>query len=291
MMRNPQDCRVMISAAIIFLIDSIMIIYISEMILQRIISGGQTGVERAAQDFAIKHDISHGGCCMAEDGSVPARYKLQEMHTDNYSKVTEQNVIDSDGTLIISRGQLAGGTDRTRRMALKHKKQPLGIDLNLSKHRDTSSLIASWIQIYRIKILNIAGPNGNEDALIYVDVIIILEGTLKILMAGDTESSKYTPKPETVHEAIDRLESEMGLKDKIELANLPEENLTDLHFSLGLYARNRFLYPRNDKLLESCRSLSGDKFIHWDQAGSFISKEFWKRLQATHKLRVVKNDP
>ena len=81
--------------------------------LEKIISSGQTGADRAALDFAIKHKIPHGGWCLngrlAEDGPLPEKYKLTEMPTDNYRARTEQNVIGSDGTVIICRGRPTGG--------------------------------------------------------------------------------------------------------------------------------------------------------------------------------------
>ncbi len=127
--------------------------------IKKIISGGQTGADRAALDVAIKLNIPHGGWVprgrLAEDGPIPDKYQLQEMPTESYPSRTEQNVIDSDGTLIIARGKLSGGSDYTREMALKHKKQLLGIDLNLTNHYDAASLIASWIKmhvcLYRFK--------------------------------------------------------------------------------------------------------------------------------------------
>ena len=90
--------------------------------IEKIISGGQTGADRAALDFALKFSISHGGWIpkgrIAEDGPLPEKYQLQEMPTSSYPKRTEQNVIDSDGTVIFSRGKPTGGTDYTRKMVL-----------------------------------------------------------------------------------------------------------------------------------------------------------------------------
>jgi hypothetical protein len=86
--------------------------------IKKIISGGQTGADRAALDVAIKLSIPHGGWIptsrKAEDGILPEIYGLKEMPTASYPARTEQNVIDSDGTLIIARGKLTGGTDYTR---------------------------------------------------------------------------------------------------------------------------------------------------------------------------------
>ena len=69
---------------------------------------------------------------------------------------------------------------------------------------------------------------------------------------------------------------------------MSENELPNLHFTIGLHIRNQFLYPRNDKLLESCREVARDKYLHWDQAASIIIRELWKKLRETHKIRVVK---
>ncbi len=94
--------------------------------LKKIISGGQTGADRAALDVAIKLEIPHGGWIpkgrIAEDGPLPEKYQLKEMSSPNYKIRTEQNVIDSDGPLIISHDDLTGGSAVTQKFAKKHKK-------------------------------------------------------------------------------------------------------------------------------------------------------------------------
>ncbi len=85
--------------------------------IAKIISGGQTGVDRAALDVAIELELPCGGWCprgrLAEDGTVPDRYPLQETRSAEYAERTERNVIDSDGTLIIATRPLTGGTALT----------------------------------------------------------------------------------------------------------------------------------------------------------------------------------
>jgi Circularly permutated YpsA SLOG family len=147
--------------------------------LKKIISGGQTGVDRAALDAAIRMGIPHGGWLpkgrITEDGPLPANYQLDEMPTDSYSERTEQNVIDSDGTLIISRGAPAGGTEYTRKMALKHGKQMLHIDLTLYPNpADAASLVAAWLKLGHIEILNVAGPRASKDPAVYAAALAIL---------------------------------------------------------------------------------------------------------------------
>ena len=103
-------------------------------LIAKIISGGQTGADRSALDFAIKYNIPHGGWLpkgrQAEDDKLPQRYQLQEMPTPEYSKRTEQNVLDSDGTLIVSHGHLTGGSALTELFAEKHQKPCIQIDLS-----------------------------------------------------------------------------------------------------------------------------------------------------------------
>jgi hypothetical protein len=147
--------------------------------LKKIISGGQTGVDRAALDAAIRMGISHGGWIpkgrLTEDGTLPETYHLDEMETDSYPERTEKNVLASDGTLIISRGPLAGGTEYTRKMVLKHGKQMLHIDPALhSNPLAAASLVSSWIELQRIEILNVAGPRASKDPDIYGQALGIL---------------------------------------------------------------------------------------------------------------------
>jgi hypothetical protein len=151
-----------------------------------------------------------------------------------------------------------------------------------------ASLVASWIKMQRIEVLNVAGPRASKDRQIYSDVVTILERAIQILQDEESRSVIKPQKPETVNEAVERLVFELSLKDKTTIANMDEDDLINLHFPFGLSIRNRFLYPENEKLLESCRFVSKDKYLHWDQASSVIIKELWKRLKKSHKIRVVK---
>jgi len=105
--------------------------------LQKIISGGQTGADRAALDVAIEFNIPHGGWIpkgrKTEDGVLPDKYQLQEMPTASYPKRTEKNILDSDGTLILSHGKLTGGSALTVKVATKHDRPWLHVDLNNNK--------------------------------------------------------------------------------------------------------------------------------------------------------------
>jgi hypothetical protein len=140
-----------------------------------------------------------------------------------------------DGTLIISRGKLTGGSDYTRKMTLKHHKQLLYVDLNNYEPFDAASLIASWTGMQNIQALNVAGPRASKDPEIYADVFKILEQTIQILMDEDKKSGvdfgpdtkrKSLKPPKTVDQAVERLISELSFKDdKTIIANMAEVEL------------------------------------------------------------------
>jgi hypothetical protein len=125
----------------------------------KIVSGGQTGVDRAGLDVAIALNIPHGGWCpkgrKAEDGTIPAVYQLQETPTAEYRQRTEWNVRDSDGTLVLTRGEPTGGTALTIKLAAACSRPCLVIDLNASPAPET---VGTWLAANRIRRLNIAGP-------------------------------------------------------------------------------------------------------------------------------------
>jgi putative molybdenum carrier protein len=131
--------------------------------LRKVISGGQTGVDRAALDVAIELGIPVGGWCprgrRAADGTIPTAYPLAETPSDRYPQRTEWNVRDSDGTLVLHTGRPRGGTALTLRLAGRAGKPCLGIDLDAAPDAGTA---AQWIASHGIRILNVAGPREGE---------------------------------------------------------------------------------------------------------------------------------
>ena len=146
--------------------------------IKKIISGGQTGADQAALDVAIDLGIQHGGWIpkgrKTEDGILPAKYKLQEMPTSSYPKRTEKNVLDSDGTLIIYHGKLTGGSALTRKMAKRHGRPWIRLDLDKLSISDVSKAIISWIDRNGIQVLNVAGSRASKDPGIYKATMEIL---------------------------------------------------------------------------------------------------------------------
>ena len=132
-------------------------------IISRIISGGQTGVDRAALDVALELGIDCGGWCpkgrRAVDGVIPEKYPLTETATSAYNERTALNVRDSDGTLILSQGPLQGGTAYTVEVAKRLSSPCLLVDL---EGRFDGKDIAEWIEKEKIRVLNVAGPREEK---------------------------------------------------------------------------------------------------------------------------------
>lgn len=131
----------------------------------KIVSGGQTGVDRAGLDAAIQHGIPVGGWCpagrRAEDGSIPDCYPLQETKARNFAVRTRRNVKDSDGTLVLNLGELEGGTLQTVDYAQKIGKPCMVLQLDSAEHADVDTVI-NWLKMHSIKTLNIAGPRESK---------------------------------------------------------------------------------------------------------------------------------
>ena len=90
-------------------------------------------------------------------------------------------------------------------------------------------------------------------------------------------------------EAVEKLILELSQIDKVRIANMPENGLVDLHFSLGMQIRNEYgLWAGNEKLIESCRQISGEQKLHIDDASSVIIKALWVRLKETNQIRIIK---
>jgi hypothetical protein len=132
----------------------------------KIISGGQTGVDRAALDVGLKHGIDCGGWCPAgrldEFGRIPDRYPVRELGAGGFTKRTMQNVKDSDGTVVIYPGKLLGGTEQTVRFYVELKRPHQLIDGSTISTEDAAKLIADFVRKNKIGILNVAGPRQSE---------------------------------------------------------------------------------------------------------------------------------
>jgi len=276
--------------------------------LKKIISGGQIGAEQAALDVATKLDIPHGGWIQkgrrAQRLKLPEKYQLDEMPTASFKKRIEKNVIGSDGTLIISHGELTGASDYSQKMTDKHNCPSLHIDLNKIPAFIAALKMNAWVVENNIEILNVAGPKTSEDPNIYKATMDILESAYYLSQVEDKPLSlDVTHKafswdrkpvlmsyPKTVDEAVDRLTSELPLKDKTTIANMNTEEVDSLNDTLGRYVIDSFgLWTGNKELVMSCRLESKNDVYNENAASMVIINRLWKKLRKTHKLRIVKS--
>ncbi|MCG8566757.1 MAG: putative molybdenum carrier protein [Desulfobacterales bacterium] len=272
--------------------------------LQKIISGGQTGADRAALDVALKFNIPHGGWVpkgrRTENGPLPEIYELRETPTDEYQDRTLQNILDSQATVIFGNGPLRGGSLLTLKMAKDKSKPHLHIDLSMSDTFEASIILHSFIIDNGISQLNVAGPRASDDPGIYEEVKIILEATFYLLSldveAGPTEFDgtleieDVVAFPEKVVEAVGLVAADLSLKTKVSLAKLGDNLIFDLYYAWKEPIRLRMGFDfGNTALLEACRERAGyrESFTIEDAIMEII-KALKDYLNRSYRLKVVK---
>jgi len=274
-------------------------------VIKKIISGGLTVSDQAALDVSISLGIPHGGYIpwgrMTEIGTLPSKYKLHELNTDDHFDCIERNVKESKGTLIISSGKLNDDSNYARRMTLKHGHQLLGVDLNSTTFSEASSLVHDWIQLYKIDVLYFIGPFTYEYPNADSHITAIVEGALLLEVMDAPSGSNITDfsiddyfhklpvLPKTVDGAVDQIISDMTLDERVRMANLDKEDLRVITYSLSIFIRNQlFRKGENKGLFESCRAVSDNKNLNESEAALIIIEKLWEKLRKNHKLRVVK---
>jgi len=136
-----------------------------------VISGGQTGVDRAALDAALAHGVRAGGWCpegrRAEDGAIPSRYPVTPLPGADYAARTRRNVLDSDGTALLVFGPPAGGTRLALEACVEHRKPHLLVDAARLDCAAAAERLASFVSSLPRGLLNVAGPRASEAAGAY----------------------------------------------------------------------------------------------------------------------------
>ena len=146
--------------------------------IKRIVSGGQTGVDRGALDAALAAGVDCGGWCprgrRAEDGLIPALYPMTEAPGARYIARTKLNVRDSDGTIVLAPGAPSGGTRATIEHASRLGRPCLVLDLASIDDMEAVSAATRWVETEEISVLNVAGPraSGWADGRTRADAVI-----------------------------------------------------------------------------------------------------------------------
>jgi hypothetical protein len=276
--------------------------------IRKILSGGRTGVEMAALDVATKLGIDHGGWTgrgmRNEDGAIERRYGLKEVVAMGFHKAMEENVLHSDGTLVVTRGVKSIESQSAVESALRNQRQLLHVDLSQHPAFEAASLISSWVSMNNVLVAYITGPSAQQDGKIYRDVQKILETAIylefvktglhpdrpeQMVAAPNEAGAKKAGFPQTVEEAVQRLKQVLPLKDRTLLSNLQADELDHLHTGLGEYIKQNFgLYMDNEPLMASCADMRHVNKMLPDEACTVILRALWQDLRDTHKLRLVK---
>lgn len=272
--------------------------------IRKIVSSGQTGVELAALDIAIKLGISHGGWTSRgrrnEDGRIPDSYQLIETSSLGFHEALYKNVSESDGTLVISKGERTPQTKEAVKTALLLERQLLHVDLSQYALFEAASLTSSWMSQRHIQTAHVTGSLSSEDTQIYGQARKLLETALYLgfvksepqpMLSGSQALGTRPEKviPRTVSEAVTILKEALSLKDRTLLANLQVDELNHLHSGLWEYMKQHFdLYAGNQALLDACAEHAGLVRPLPDEACAVILRSLWEELRRNHKLRVIK---
>ena len=153
------------------------------MLVKKVISGGQTGVDRAGLDAAIELNIDHGGYApkgrKAEDGQIPAKYNMEVLKKGGYPTRTKINIESSDGTVVFCQGPPKTGTKLTVDYAKSIKKPILVLDLSAVIMQTAVTMIQNWVAREKIEVLNVAGPRMSSDPYSAIVARKILLAALK----------------------------------------------------------------------------------------------------------------
>ena len=271
------------------------------VVVRKIISGGQTGADQAALDVAIDFGISYGGWVpkgrKTENGPLDPKYEyMKESVSGRYGDRTMQNVVEADGTLIISHGKLTGGSRLTAQFAQKYGRPCLHVDLKETFRFKAAETIRSWVLAQRINVLNVAGPRASADPEISRAVYDILQTAFFMDMAFsslEAGSPKPVPRlkagPSTIAKAVQELVKVMPLRDKIWLARLSRENLRNVLPAVSSMMKQYGVWPEdNPELMADCIMQANPSPITPDEAPLTLLVAVWNELRQTHSLRRIK---
>lgn len=151
--------------------------------LRKIVSGGQTGADRAALETALELGLECGGWVpqgrRAEDGAIPDCYPgLVEASSRSYARRTRLNVRDSDATLIVCFGPLGGGSALTREIAAELERPLLVLDLGRLTEADAERALREWLAAIAPQVLNVAGPRASGEPRIFDATLGLLRSAL-----------------------------------------------------------------------------------------------------------------
>ncbi len=243
--------------------------------LEKVISGGQTGADEAGLFVANKFGLETGGWMpkgfRTLGGPKPEfaeLYGVQEHTSKSYVPRTRLNVQDSDGTIRIACIWKSPG-ERCTLKAIRDYQKPY-FDIKIVAEQSYSD-VAEWIKNKDIKTLNVAGPRASKDPKIYQKVSYIIEGVYYLGLVKAIISEIMTTDPLIVEDFVKEIVSELSFKERATIAHMDEEDVELLQDVFNMYIKSKTGVESDD---------------HYEY--TVIMKMLWEKLRKTHKLRVVK---
>ncbi len=274
--------------------------------IRKIISGAQDGVEQAALDVARSLYLSFGGWIprsqAQEDSELAKNFRLSTVDSDDRAHAVEQNILESDGVLIITMGDPGGNADTARHLAEHHGLPFLYIDMERLPAFEAAKRIEAWIAEYSIEVLCITGSRDMPHTNVHKITTDILEVVFQLHLmdphhyengreyqSGEAERrlEEFIRIPRTVKEAVDYLVLKLNFQDRTRIANMQEKRLPELILALEDIIRDEFrLWGANDPLIKDCQALAE---TDEEEPEEVISRALWLRLRKSgNVLRVVK---
>lgn len=242
--------------------------------IKKILSSGQTGAARAALDVAIRLGIPYGGWIRegrtTESGPLSAEYQLGEIPVSTFADCKELNILESDGTLLLSHGGLSGEAALTQKIAQRKDRPVLHVDLNEMRPLVAASVINDWVIAHDVNILNVAGPPASKDPKIYTHTMKTLEAAYRIGVVKSSIHDSLKAGRSMAETVVDVIIPILSLRGKAALGNMDEADAKQLANAFLPYIKSKTGTGIDDKEY------------------SDIMKQLLRRLQETHKLRVVK---
>lgn len=269
--------------------------------IHKIVSNGRIGVARGALDAALALDIPHGGWglpdSILEDEPFPKKYNLREIKKKSNTKCVERNVIETDGTLILTfADDMPEDALAARKSAQKHHVPWILINLGQTGTFQAAQDIHEWLKEQEIHVIHVVGATaGNVKKKADKTTCSLLEAVyyLGLIESNMTATSRSItgdrPQlPTSVDGIVSLLLTEMSLKDRVIVANMKETHLKLLQPTLGRHIQMRLDYWRQSAIpfvaFEKIEKEANDT----DDIPTLIVKKVWNKLRTTHRLRIVK---
>jgi len=268
--------------------------------IRKIVSNGRIGVARGALDAALALDIPHGGwglpATVRVDEPLPEKYNLREMKTKSNTRCIERNVLETDGTLILTfADEMPEEALAARKSADKHHLPWILINLEKTGTFQAAQDIHEWLKEKEIHVIHVVGATEGTmkkradkttssllEAVYYLGLI---ESNMTATSRPITDDGMQPPA--SIDDIVTLLLTEMSLKDRVIVANMKEDQLELLWPTLGRHIQIRLEHWR-----QSAQSVSALEKIEEEAAGTndistLIIKKVWEKLRITHRLRIV----